>query len=258
MHSTSKEWHAWALKLTSLEQQPWPTRLGIIWHPSTSWTWYSLCSSTRAWYAQLWNMLTLAAASKNALQGDYECPLPCHGTFPQHKRQGMPQKTCNTEPSTVEMEHRWKQGDMIDVYQYLHDIYKVSNPCFELSQGREARGNSLKVPKSRCRFNIRSSFSERVVTTWSSLPGLVVIAPSADSFRRQLDTHLPDLPSISDPRCYLEWWTVPNQLHQTGIGTITHNSIVTADLCNTQGRCIKYAYLTHFYQMKARKTFLKN
>ena len=70
---------------------------------------------------------------------------------------------------------------MIALYMYLHGIYKVNNPQFELAQGRENRGNSLKLIKSKCRWSTRNLFfSEHVVTTWNSLPELVVMAPSVD------------------------------------------------------------------------------
>ena len=91
----------------------------------------------------------------------------------------------------------------MDLYKYLRGIDKINNPQFELAQGRETRGNSLKLIKPRCRLNTRSSFfSEPVVTIWNSLPELVVSAPSVESFKSRLDNHWSSLLSMFDPQCY--------------------------------------------------------
>jgi hypothetical protein len=69
-------------------------------------------------------------------------------------------------------EHRRSRGDMIDMYKYMHGLYDVDRPHFELATHRDTRGHSLKVNKGHCRLNVRSNFfSQRVVNLWNSLPG---------------------------------------------------------------------------------------
>ena len=95
------------------------------------------------------------------------------------------------------------RGDMIDLYKYMHGIYKTSRPQFERHSGRETRGNSLKLAKHHCRLTVRSNFfSERVVSTWNNLPDSVVQAPTINAFKNRLDAHWASLPTIHSPLCY--------------------------------------------------------
>jgi hypothetical protein len=101
------------------------------------------------------------------------------------------------------LEHRRMRGDMIDLYKYMHGIYKTSRPQFERHSGRETRGNSLKLAKHHCRLTVRSNFfSERVVSTWNNLPDSVVQAPTINAFKNRLDAHWASLPTIHSPLCY--------------------------------------------------------
>ncbi|XP_076441031.1 vitamin D3 hydroxylase-associated protein-like [Babylonia areolata] len=69
------------------------------------------------------------------------------------------------------LEHRRLRGDMIDMYKYTHGLYLTSRPHISYYQGRGTRGRSLKLDRSHCRLNIRSSFFvQRVTATWNSLP----------------------------------------------------------------------------------------
>ncbi|XP_076451264.1 uncharacterized protein B0403.1-like [Babylonia areolata] len=101
------------------------------------------------------------------------------------------------------LEHRRTRGDMIDVYKYVHGIYDTDRPMLHLFQGRDTRGNTLKLAKGHCRLSLRAGyFSQRVVTVWNGLPDSVVTAPSVNAFKNRLDTHWKSLPTLYDPACH--------------------------------------------------------
>ena len=100
------------------------------------------------------------------------------------------------------LEHRRKRGDMIDVFKYVHGIYRTQNPQFTLSQNK-TRTNSLKLAKARHKTKIRGNyFTERVVNTWNSLPEDVVTSPSLNAFKARLDSFWNGLGTVYDPECY--------------------------------------------------------
>jgi hypothetical protein len=101
------------------------------------------------------------------------------------------------------LEHRRLRGDLIDTYKYVHGLYRVPMPKFQLSSNRDTRGHSLKLAKGRCRLNVRSNFfSQRVINSWNSLPESVVTAPSVDSFKSRFDNFWKDSPALYSPSCY--------------------------------------------------------
>jgi hypothetical protein len=93
-------------------------------------------------------------------------------------------------PSLV---YRRLRGDMIEVYKYLHGIYKVSgDPILTLleSAGMVTRGHDYKLHKARVSIRIRENFfANRVVKIWNSLPAEVVCAPSLNVFKNRVDKH---------------------------------------------------------------------
>ena len=100
------------------------------------------------------------------------------------------------------LEHRRKRGDMIDVFKYVHGMYRSQNPKFLLSETK-TRTNSLKILKAHHKTKIRGNyFTERVVNTWNSLPEEVVTAPNLNTFKARLDSFWTGLPSVYDPDCY--------------------------------------------------------
>lgn len=100
------------------------------------------------------------------------------------------------------LEHRRNRGDMIDMFKYMHGLYDVDRPTFELATSSNTRGHSLRLAKGHCRLNLRSSFfSQRVVNKWNSLPDSVVTAPTINSFKSRLDAHWKNLPSVYEPTC---------------------------------------------------------
>ena len=100
------------------------------------------------------------------------------------------------------LEYRRLRGDMIETYKYLHGHYDTEYPKFEKTTTTHLRGHSLKIVKQRTRLSIRSNFfSNRITNTWNNLPEQVITAPSVDSFKRRLDLHWKDLPTIFHPTC---------------------------------------------------------
>jgi hypothetical protein len=102
------------------------------------------------------------------------------------------------------LEHRRARGDLVDVYNMSTASTTLTDHCeLQLHEGRDTRGNSLKLAKGRCRLNIRASlFSVRIVSTWNSLPDSIVTAPSVNAFKNRLDKFWANLPSLYDPECY--------------------------------------------------------
>jgi hypothetical protein len=101
------------------------------------------------------------------------------------------------------LEHRRARGDLIDAYKYVHNIYDTDRPQLQLHDGRDTRGNSLKLAKGRCRLDVRASFfSQRVVSSWNSLPDSIVTAPTVNAFKNRLDKHWANLPTRFNPECY--------------------------------------------------------
>ena len=82
------------------------------------------------------------------------------------KDKEYPDRSGSTEMTKTKTDGSEGTNQPLKVQSTSHGIYTVNNPQFELAQGRETRGNSLKLIKPRCRLNTRGSFlSERVVTT---------------------------------------------------------------------------------------------
>ena len=90
-------------------------------------------------------------------------------------------------PSLV---YRRARGDMIEVYKYLHGIYKVDTSFLPTSEGSITRGHSLKLTKHRSRLQLRQCFfSQRVVDHWNSLTEQIVTAPTLNCFKSRLDKY---------------------------------------------------------------------
>ena len=102
------------------------------------------------------------------------------------------------------LEHRRLRGDMIECYKYIHRKYKTVRPHLTKAdnQQRQLRGHSLKLKKTCSRLNLRTNyFSNRIISTWNSLPDEVVTAQSVNAFKNQLDNHWKDYQSVFHPKC---------------------------------------------------------
>ena len=84
--------------------------------------------------------------------------------------------------------YRRARGDMIEVYKYLHGIYKVDKMPHQMDHNTVSRGHSLKLKKERVTARQRRSyFRHRVLNRWNSLTEDVVSAHTLNAFRAKLD-----------------------------------------------------------------------
>ena len=102
-------------------------------------------------------------------------------------------------PSLV---YRRLRGDAIEMYKYLHGIYKVnSDTMLPLADrmGMELRGHNMKFQKRHCNTALRANvFGLRMVNFWNSLPSDVVNSQSVNEFKGRLDIHCVELSYSTD------------------------------------------------------------
>ena len=66
--------------------------------------------------------------------------------------------------------YRRLRGDLIEVFKYTHNIYKLSDSLLELETRTNTRGHSYKLKKQRCNTTLRQHFfTQRIVDRWNSL-----------------------------------------------------------------------------------------
>ena len=93
------------------------------------------------------------------------------------------------------LEYRRERADMVQVYRIFSGIDNLSVdrffPRVDQSQNenmRRTRSHSKKIFKTRCKTELRkSTFSQRVVNAWNSLPENIVTAPSLNTFKSRLN-----------------------------------------------------------------------
>ena len=87
--------------------------------------------------------------------------------------------------------YRRRRGDMIAVYQLLHEGVDLDPEAFVTSAtDRTTRGHAWKLKKPRAETRIRRcAFGVRVVNDWNGLPTSVVSAKTLNAFKSRLDTH---------------------------------------------------------------------
>ena len=91
------------------------------------------------------------------------------------------------------LSYRRAREDMIQVYKLLHHLYNIDPSLLLTLSKSHTRSNGLKLDKKHCNTSLRLSFfTQRVVNRWNSLPSVVVMAPSLDSFKNRLDNHWED------------------------------------------------------------------
>jgi len=61
--------------------------------------------------------------------------------------------------------YRKLRGDLIEVFKYTHNIYKLSDNLLKLESRTNTRGHSYKLKKQICNTTLRSTFSHR--ESWS-------------------------------------------------------------------------------------------
>ena len=89
------------------------------------------------------------------------------------------------------MKYRLHRGDMIEIYKYTHNMYKVEPEDISIIRNETStRGHIYKLAKPRCNTTLRQkTFPHRAIEDWNSLPETVVTAPSFNSFKGRLDKH---------------------------------------------------------------------
>ena len=89
------------------------------------------------------------------------------------------------------LSYRRLRGDAIEVYKYLHGIYRVDSsdllPLHKAS-GHETRGHCLKLQKRECHGRLRANqLGFRIVNLWNLLPENVVTSDSVNCFKGRFD-----------------------------------------------------------------------
>ena len=97
--------------------------------------------------------------------------------------------------------YRRLRGDLIEVFKYTHNIYKLSDSLLELESRTNTRGHSYKLKKQRCNTTLRQHFfTQRNVDRWNSLPAEVAEAPSRNAFKNRVDLFMRDyMYSLEEP-----------------------------------------------------------
>ena len=87
--------------------------------------------------------------------------------------------------------YRRRRGDLIQVYQLLHNIDNVNySQLFEINHSI-TRGHDFKLKKRFSKTNSRKfTFSQRTVNDWNSLPPAVVYADDIKCFKTGVDNFL--------------------------------------------------------------------
>jgi len=109
------------------------------------------------------------------------------------KVQARCNKICSVDLKLPSLKSRRNQTDLIEVYKYVHGMYKTpADTFFDFSQC-SLGGHHLKLAKSYSRTDLRKHFfSNRVVDKWNCLPEDVVSAPSLNRLKRALRFLPPD------------------------------------------------------------------
>ncbi len=98
--------------------------------------------------------------------------------------------------------YRRSRGDMIQVYKYLHGLYKVQSDILPRAHYQAtSRGHALKLEKRPAHHRLRQSFFTQGVTDlWKSLPSIVISAASMNVFNKRLDHRWKTQPFLYDYR----------------------------------------------------------
>ena len=89
------------------------------------------------------------------------------------------------------MQYRFRRGDMIELFKYTHQVYKVQASNISIGVANTiTRGHPLKLIKPRCTTTLRlRTFPHRAIEDWNNLPATVVMSPSINCFKSRLDNH---------------------------------------------------------------------
>ena len=83
---------------------------------------------------------------------------------------------------------------MIEVFKYMNGFYDVEKPEFKLATTTHLRGHPQKLQKQQFKKRLRSNFfTNRINSTWNSLPEAVIPASTVNTFKNRLDAHWKNL-----------------------------------------------------------------
>ncbi|KAF7243358.1 Collagen alpha-1(XXIV) chain [Varanus komodoensis] len=99
------------------------------------------------------------------------------------------------------LEKRRLRGNMISLYKYLKGCHKEEGQdLFLLMPECRTRNNQFKLQQPRFRLDIRKNFlTVRAIQQWNQLPREVVGAPTLETFRKKLDSHLSGMGPMGYP-----------------------------------------------------------
>ena len=96
---------------------------------------------------------------------------------------------------------------MIEVYKIINNIHdsKVSDKLsFRKNVAFNLRGNDYTLEQKRiCKPECKNFFSNKIVTTWNTLPNIVVKSESLNVFKNRLDKLLENQELLMDYRSVL-------------------------------------------------------
>nr|VZH90280.1 unnamed protein product [Spirometra erinaceieuropaei] len=88
------------------------------------------------------------------------------------------------------LNYRQLRGDVLQAFRIVKglDCSLAFEDFFELATTTNLRGHQLKLRTQQARLEVRKfSFSVRVVKSWSALPADIVMSPTIESFKKNLD-----------------------------------------------------------------------
>ena len=93
------------------------------------------------------------------------------------------------------LQHRRRRGDMIMTYKIMTGCVRVDKKqLFNLRENSTTRGHSYKIFKRHATsFNKQSTFRNRIVNDWNSLPDYIVNSKNVNTFKNALDKYWYDI-----------------------------------------------------------------
>ncbi|BHF63767.1 hypothetical protein SprV_0200676200 [Sparganum proliferum] len=91
------------------------------------------------------------------------------------------------------LSYRQLRGNLLQAFRIVKELVcsLVFEDFFEFATTTNLRGHPLKLRIQRARLDVRKfSFSVRVVKPWNALPADVVMSPSIQSFKKNLDIYM--------------------------------------------------------------------
>ena len=112
-------------------------------------------------------------------------------------------KTDSEKIDLPSLSYRRLRGDMIEIFKFLHGIYKIDCSSFLPRDSRlhimNIRGHDLRLEKRECRARIRGNvLGFRAVNLWNMLPPEIVHSATVNCFKGRLDRYCSELKYRTD------------------------------------------------------------